>query len=67
MNNTQVLNNQKECGMINLNTSQPSTDTQLVKFIRRIQALTDGRHEIIITCSGGVQDWTVRAIGKVER
>lgn len=67
MIDTQVLNNQMNRDTMNLNTSQHSTDTQLAKFIRRIQALTDGRHEIIVTCNGGVQDWTVRAIGKVER
>jgi hypothetical protein len=66
MNDTQVLNNQQKCGIIE-RTPQQSTEAQIVKLLRRIQALPDGRHEIIITCGGGVQDWTVRTIGKVER
>lgn len=40
---------------------------QIIKFMRRLQALPDGRHEIIVTVDGGLQDWTVRPIGKVER
>lgn len=62
-----ILKSDKKCDTMSLKPSHPSTDAQLVKFIRRIQTLTDGRHEIILTCDGGVQDWTVRAIGKVER
>lgn len=54
-------------------TNAPKNDTltadekQLVKLMRRLQALPDGRHEIILTVQDGVQDWTVRQIGKVER
>lgn len=55
-------------------TNAPKNDTltadekQLVKLMRRLQALPDGRHEIILTVQQDrVQDWTVRQIGKVER
>lgn len=40
---------------------------QIVKLMRRLQALPNGRHEIILTVENGVQDWTVRTLGKVER
>jgi hypothetical protein len=43
------------------------TEPQVAKLLRRIQALPDGRHEIILTVDNGVQDWTVRPIGKVEK
>lgn len=46
--------------------ASPLSSKQLIKFMRRVMALTDGRHEIILTVRDGVQDWTVRAIGKVE-
>lgn len=64
-----LLNSSQNCDKLNdsiVNASQP-TAVQLEKFIRRIRALTDGRHEIILTVQGGVQDWTVRPIGKVEK
>lgn len=64
-----LLNNSQSCDKLGdsiVNTSPP-TAIQLEKFIRRIRALADGRHEIILTVQGGVQDWTVRPIGKVEK
>lgn len=67
MTNTHLLQSKNDCDTIKGKSPLSSTDAQLAKFIRRIQALTDGRHEIIITFQGGVQDWTVRAIGKVEK
>ena len=64
-----LLNNQSSCAKMddNIVSALPPTVAQLEKFIRRIRALTDGRHEIILTVQGGVQDWTVRSIGKVEK
>lgn len=66
----QVLQKSNNCATIDDNTAaalQMITGKQLIKFVRRIMALTDGRHEIIVTVNDGVQDWTVRPIGKVEK
>lgn len=54
----------ENCDML---TKEQPTLQQLIKFMRRVQSLPDGRHEIIITVEKGVQDWTVRPIGKVEK
>lgn len=64
-----LLNSTQNCAKIddNIVSALPPTAAQLEKFIRRIRALTDGRHEIILTVQNGVQDWTVRTIGKVEK
>jgi hypothetical protein len=39
------------------------------KLLRRIQHLTPGRHELLITVGDGQEklDWSVRSWGKVER
>lgn len=61
MNNS--LQSTEKCDTIT--AEQPTL--QLLKFMRRVMALADGRHEIIVTVEKGVQDWTVRPMGKVEK
>lgn len=58
-----VLQEQEKHDMLH----REPTSQQILKFIRRLQALPDGRHEIIITIDRGLRDWTVRPIGKVEK
>lgn len=44
------------------------TLTQLQKFMRRVGSLTDGRYQITITVNAeGLADWSVTALGKVEK
>jgi hypothetical protein len=63
---TDLLQTERKC--VTLEESiVASLHSQLAKFIRRIQALPDGRHEIIVTTEKGLRDWTVRTIGKVEK
>lgn len=41
---------------------------QLVKLVRRLNGLEDGRYQIILTVEDGkATDWTVDKLGKVER
>lgn len=61
----QPNNTRDTIGTITADPTPPNQ--QLIKFMRRIMALADGRHEIIVTVANGVQDWTVRPIGKVEK
>lgn len=40
---------------------------RLIKLLKRIAGLPNGRHQITVTIEDGIEDWTVTALGKVEQ
>lgn len=39
----------------------------LVKFIRRLMGLSEGRYQVTLTIQKDAWDWTITELGKVER